>query len=203
MDARSEIVEQLKNAQNKKYFDGAPDVKKFPNGMAEFPVSKLRKYCEKHGMIEDEALSYGIFLPYAEPGVYNYELTDHDFKAEVLIRHVYYIDRGDGENSIDQRQEIENPNALMKASILRRFFEGEADVCGLMSLDPVGNLWVNIKPEDNLQVILTLVLDPKGFGLEFSTFDENDFCLDSSRLSFNGESFFCMPVDPVGSDRLS
>ena len=181
--------------QEPDYIEDGPEIKYYPNGIAAFPVMKLHEYCEKNGIGQDEGASFGLMLPGSSSDQYNFFLTDYDTSVNVLIHTVFYIDNGGGPNETDEREQIQ-PTVLMKRSIFRRFFQGEAGVCGVMHIDQDGRLWVDVMAEENLEAIMVFWIQPNTLGLEFSAFDPGTMMrVSCCRIMFDGETLYCEPVD--------
>ena len=192
MKARSQKVEQSGEAPK---LPPPPSIKRYSNGIAQFPIAELRDWAIATNVPDKDCLSYALQFECGEPEIYNYALTQFDRKMEILIERIYYIDVAGGPDGTDLREEV-NANDTMKRAILRRFFTGEASVCGIVNVDEEGRLWVDVLAEDNLESHLVLFLQPGEMGCEFEVTDpETLTCVSRCRVSFDGASFFYEPVD--------
>ena len=192
MKARSKKIEKSEEIPK---LPAPPDIKKFANGMAQFPVMELREYAIKANIPDSDCLSYALQFELGEPGLFNYVLGEFDRDMEVLIEHVYYIDVEGGPDGKDQREAI-NASDMMKRAILRRFFMGEAPICGVVNVDEEGRLWIDVLPEYNIEAHLILFLQPKKMGVEFDSYNPETHMRESCcRIMFDGDSFFYEPVD--------
>ena len=196
MKARSKKAEQSKEMPKApKKLPKPPEIQRFSNGMAKFPVMALRDYAIKADIPDSDCLSYAFQFELGEVGVYNYTLGAYDQSVVTLIERVYYIDREGGPDGADQREEIEASD-MMKRAILRRFFMGEAPVCGIANVDEEGRLWLDVLPEYNIEAHLVLFMQPKKAGLEFDSYNPETLMRESCcRIMFDGESFYYEPVD--------
>ncbi len=192
MKAHSKKVKQSKETPK---LLKPPEIQRFANGMAKFPVMALRDYAIEADIPDSDCLSYALQFELGEVGVYNYSLGAYDPSVETLIERVYYIDRESGPDGSDQREEI-NASDMMKRAILRRFFTGEAAVCGIVNVDEEGRLWLDVLPEYNIEAHLVLFMQPKKSGLEFDSYNPETHIRESCcRMVFDGEAFYYEPVD--------
>ena len=179
-----------------------PQVREYPNGIAEFPISEMHEYRLAGGAKEGENISYTLMFEMGEPGVFNYELGEFDRNIVVMFAGVYYVDREGGPKGEDAHYKIEDPPEFLRTAILRRFFTGEALICGVVFMDDEGRLWLTVSAENNIEACLVLHLQPKGIGCEFNVVDANTLArLSCCRVTFNGESFYYEPVDLSASPK--
>lgn len=189
MNALSQMVEKSDSL-----LDNVPNIKEYVDGSVEFPVMEMQEYCKKHGIKQDEGVSYGLQLEGGAEGVYDYFITKFDDKNVSLIQRVYYIDNGGAPDGSDVRAEIPL-NDVLKLSIYRRLFSGNCGICGLMSIDQDGRLWMDVLAENNIEAIVVMFLQPGNPGLTFTQYDLfSRQKLAECRISFDGENMLYEPI---------
>lgn len=195
MDANKVNAHSEKVEESKKITARAPNVKVYPNGFMAFPIAELRRFGKEQGIPDTDGMGYTVYFEFAKADTFNYCLGEFDRKMDILIFQVFYVDVGGGPDQSNLMEEI-MPTELMKQSIMRRFLLGEAGISGTVIIDRDGKMWIRILPEDNLEAVLVLSLDPKGIGCEFNALGEDGMTLlGSCRMTFDGATFY---YDPVG-----
>ena len=189
MNALSQMVDRSNSS-----FDNVPSITEYSDGVVEFPVMALQEYCEKHDVKQNEGVSYGLQLEGGAEGVYDYFITKFDEKNVSMIHRIYYIDNGGAPDGSDVRAEIP-ANDLLKLAIYRRLFSGNCGICGLMSIDQGGRLWMDVLAENNIEAIIIMCLQPVTPGLTLTQYDLlSSKKLAECRISFDGEKLLYEPI---------
>lgn len=155
------------------------------SGMIELPIKALQEYHDAIGLGPEQLCYFGLNLPRAEDGIYNYALGDDlDEDAAVLIMDAFYYDTETGESASLQ------PHKLLEASIYRRYYNGDAMFCGEMRVDNLGRLWLHAMTEDNIGAQFCVQFSPGSMGYSICS-DDLTYV---SRMWFDGEKFIFTPT---------
>lgn len=160
-----------------------------PTGLIELPIAALQEYHDKVGLGPEQLCYFGLRLPGAEDGIYDYVLgLDCDDEALVQIMDAYYYDMETGESASLSH------SAVLEASIYRRYYNGDAMVCGDLLIDQLGRLWMCVMTEDNIGAQMCIQFSEKSFGYEICREDLTFI----SRLWFDGKTFMFSPQAITG-----
>ena len=160
-------------------------IRQYENGVIEFPVKALQEYHDAIGLGPEELCYFGLNLPFAEDGLYNYILgNDNDEDALVLIMNVYYYDSDTGES------EPLGHNKVLEGSIYRRFYDGRAIFDGEIRVDNLGRIWLRSMSEDNIGAEFCVQFSEGSFGYQIC-YEDLSIC---ARIWFDGEKVVYAPV---------
>ena len=169
------------------------NIRRFPNGLIELPVSLLNEYHKKAGIPDEQMSTIGLSFPGASIGEYGYVIgSEGDENAVVQIMGAYYYDEETGES-----EEL-SPNKVLEKLIYRRFYEREILFCGVMNVDHEGRMWLLGMVEDNIGVQIMIAMQPDGAGYDFYADDFSEHY----RVWFDGKTFYYEPLPVTESKHL-
>ncbi len=163
----------------------ADKIRQSEMGVTELPLAALREFHDAVGYSPEQSCLMSFFLPGSEEGLYNFMVgAGSDDAAALELLEVYYYDSG-----YDSYESISG-NRVLYGALYRDFYSGEALLCGYMSVDQYGKLYVQVAHRDCISADFRISLSPNTMGYQFISSDWSY----SYRIWSDGDILFIAPT---------
>ena len=163
----------------------AANIRQYENGLTELPLAEVRNYCDIIGLNPDEEYFLHFSLPGGEKAYYNFRVgPGTDYMALLELMEVYYWD------DEDNKLEVIDGGKTLYGALYRDFYSGNDLLCGYMSVDRFGRVYIETMHGDNIVAVFRISLTADNTGIQlFRTDTEGVF-----RIWSDGDTLFIAPT---------
>ena len=163
----------------------AANIRQYTNGLTELPLDEVRHYCDVIGLGSDDDYRLDFCLFGGKKEYYNFVVgAGTDYMALVELMDVFYWDVE------EHKLEAIDGGRILYGALYRDFYSGVDFICGHMSVDRFGNLYVEVMHSDDIVAIFRISLSADNIGIQLiRTDDEGIF-----RIWSDGDTLFIAPA---------